>query len=98
MTWWRYAIIESDHMETQEWLVQLPVPIQAIYTSGGQSIHALTRIDAPTKGMWDHAVRTKKMAVLAVLGADPKAMTAVRLSRLPQCYSEQTGNLQELYF
>jgi len=38
------------------------------------------------------------MAVLAVLGADPKAMTAVRLSRLPQCYSEQTGNLQELYF
>jgi hypothetical protein len=64
-------------------LAQLPLKIAAIYTSGGKSIHALVRLDASTKAEWD-AVRDKIKPILVPLGADPAAMTAVRLSRLPQ--------------
>jgi len=35
---------------------------------------------------------------LCTLGADPKALTAVRLSRLPQCMRGETGKLQELLY
>jgi hypothetical protein len=41
---WRYAILESDEVPASHWptfLVLLPVPIQAIYSSGGDSVHAL---------------------------------------------------------
>ena len=38
-------------------LVQLPLAITAIYTSGGRSIHALCEINARSKGHWDGIVR-----------------------------------------
>ncbi len=33
-----------------------------------------------------------------MLGADDGAMTAVRLTRLPQCYRAEKDRWQELYF
>ena len=62
--------------------MQLPLPIVAIYTSGGRSHHALARVDAATKEEWD-ALRDDLVPILCPLGADPAAMTAVRLTRLP---------------
>lgn len=85
VTAWRYLVLESDEAEPELWLralVMLPLPLVAIYTSGGRSVHALARVDARTKAEWD-ALRDDLLPVLCPLGADPGAMTAVRLSRLP---------------
>lgn len=88
VTAWRYLVLESDDAPTHLWLnllVQLHLPIAALYTSGGRSIHALVRIDAPSKAHFDDA-RDSLMPLLSTLGADPAAMTAVRLTRLPGAY------------
>ena len=101
VTSWRYAILESDKVPPADWLkilVQLPLAITAIYSSGGESVHALVRVDAQSKAGWDAIMRTKRLPILAPLGADPGALTAVRLSRLPNCLRGQTGELQELYY
>ncbi|MES2923891.1 MAG: hypothetical protein V4819_20220 [Verrucomicrobiota bacterium] len=85
VTAWRYLVLESDEAPADLWLralVQLPIPIVAIYTSGGKSIHALARVDASSKPSWD-ALRDDLVPILCPLGADPAAMTAVRLTRLP---------------
>jgi hypothetical protein len=83
---WRYAVLESDKAEPEEWLrclIQLPLRIASICESGGRSIHALVRLDAESKADWDTKVRVIK-PVLVTLGADPGALSAVRLTRLPQ--------------
>jgi hypothetical protein len=101
VTSWRYAILESDKVPSSDWLkilVQLPVRIVAIYSSGGASVHALVRVNASSKAEWDATMRTNVLPVLAPLGADPGSLTAVRLSRLPNCLRGQTGELQELYY
>jgi hypothetical protein len=98
VTAWRYLVLESDVAAPAEWLkilVQLSLPIAAIYTSGGKSIHALLRIAAASKPAWDHE-RNTLVQLLAPLGADPAAMTAVRLTRLPGTL--RGDRLQELYY
>lgn len=85
VTRWRYLVLESDEAPTHLWLnllVQLALPIAALYTSGGRSVHALVRVDAPSKPHFD-ALRASLLPVLSLLGADPAAITAVRLTRLP---------------
>lgn len=85
VTDWRFLVLESDEAPPRLWLgalAQLPLRIAAIYTSGGRSIHALIRIDALTKAAWD-AEKHKIKDGLVILGADPRAMSAVRLTRLP---------------
>ena len=89
---WRYLVLESDEAAPEDWLralVQLPLPIVAIYTSGGRSVHALARVDARSKGEWD-SLRDSLLGVLCPLGADPGAMTAVRLTRLPGMFRHGT--------
>lgn len=100
VTSWRYLVLESDDAPETLWLkalVQLPFPIVAIYTSGGRSVHALVKVDCGSKAAFD-ALRDDMVQVLAPLGADAAAMTAVRLSRLPGAlrYGKRTkeGNLQ----
>lgn len=98
VTSWRHLVLESDEADARDWLgalVQLPLRIVAIYTSGGRSIHALVRIDAKSKGNWDGIVKQIR-PVLVTLGADPKAMSAVRLTRLPGC--RRGEKLQKLLY
>lgn len=103
VTSYRYAVLESDTVDEARWmkvLWKLPIPIVAIYTSGGKSLHALVRIDAPDKLTWDAMVRGKSpgvmrrqmalMDLVCPLGADAAALTAVRLTRLPFCMREGT--------
>lgn len=78
--------------------MQLPLFISAIYESGKRSIHALVRIDAGSKVEWDQSVRGELLPILATLGADPGALTAVRLTRLPNCKRGETGKLQRLLY
>ena len=78
-------VLESDEAPAELWLralVQMPLPFVAVYTSGGRSIHALARVDAGSKEAWDF-LRDDLTPILCPLGADPAAMTAVRLTRLP---------------
>ncbi len=85
VTAWRFMVLESDEAPPELWLralVMLPLPIVAVYTSGGRSIHALARVDAGSKEAWDF-LRDDLTPILCPLGADPAAMTAVRLTRLP---------------
>ena len=87
ITSWRYLVLESDEAAPAQWLsalAQLPLPISAIYTSGGKSIHALVRLDASSKEDWDAKAAEIKPIVIP-LGADPGAISGVRLTRLPCC-------------
>lgn len=98
VTAWRYLVLESDNAPDDLWLnflAQVPLPIAAIYTSGGKSIHALVKVDAQSKPEWD---RVKKLItpLFSKLGADPAAITAVRLTRLPGC--KRGNNLQRLLY
>src|SRR5439155_25877360 len=75
-----------DKAEPDDWLrclIQMPLRIACICESGGRSIHALVRLDAATKSAWDGMILKMKPA-LVTLGADPGALSAVRLTRLPQ--------------
>ncbi len=86
VTAWRYAVLESDEADADDWLrclVQMPFRIASIYESGGRSIHALVQLDATSKADWDRLMLPVK-PVLITLGADRAALTAMRLTRLPQ--------------
>ncbi|HEV2692204.1 MAG TPA: hypothetical protein VG347_04855 [Verrucomicrobiae bacterium] len=88
VTSWRYVVLESDEADPEDWLrclIQLPLKIATICESGGRSIHALVRLDAQTKTDWDLKVGLSK-PTLVTLGADPRALTAIRLTRLPQAW------------
>jgi hypothetical protein len=100
VTAWRYAVAESDQALPDLWLkavVQLPLPIVAIYSSGKKSIHVLIQIDAGSKDQWDRAVKELGSGLIR-LGADKGALSAVRLSRLPNCLRGETEQLQALYY
>jgi hypothetical protein len=82
---WRFFVLESDEADPGKWLsllLTLPLPIVAIYSSGGKSVHALLDTGAKSKGEWD-ALRDRLSPLLTRLGGDAGAMTAVRLTRLP---------------
>jgi hypothetical protein len=98
ITAFRYAVLESDCQPVEQWLrilVQLPLPIVSITSSGGKSLHALVEINASTKADWDKLIGAIKPRLIN-LGADPGALTAVRLTRLPNCYRGE--RLQQLLY
>ena len=100
ITSWRYMVLESDTATPSHWLAalaQMPLPISAIYTSGGRSVHALVRMNAESKAQWDSLAGELK-PMLITLGADPKAISAVRLTRLPCCRREEKDAMQTLLY
>jgi hypothetical protein len=99
LTAFRYAVLESDQAPADQWLafiVQLPVRVSAIYTSGGRSIHGLIRLDAASKAEFDATIAPLKRPI-KVLGADPGCLSAVRLTRLPGCWRPENGFQRLLY-
>ena len=100
VTDWRHAVLESDQAPAETWLpaiVQLPLKIVAIYTSGSRSIHVLINVGARTKEEWDACIKPLKRP-LAVLGCDPGALSAVRLTRLPGCRRPRKNGFQQLLY
>jgi hypothetical protein len=96
----RYAVLESDQASADDWLafiVQLPVRIAAIYTSGARSIHCLIRLDARSKPEWDALIVPLKRP-LKVLGADAGCLSGVRLTRLPGCQRPNKNGFQRLLY
>lgn len=103
VTRYPYAVLESDTIPPATWLrilVQLQDPIAAIYTSGGKSIHALIKVNCTTAAEFNQR-RRELITRLAPVGADPAALTAVRLTRLPGVIRAEKpgpGNLQRLLY
>jgi hypothetical protein len=99
VTGWRHLVVESDAAPEELWLrflAMLPAAVVAIYSSGGRSWHALLRVDQADKPSFDAYLRAHAKRVLPIFGADPGAMTPVRLTRLPGC--TRKGRLQQLIF
>ena len=98
VTRWTYLVLESDEAPEGLWcgfLAGLPLPIQAIYTSGGRSIHALVKLPVEKQGEWEEC-RKLVLPLLSRMGADPGAISGVRLSRLPGC--ARGGRSQRLLY
>lgn len=99
ITVYRHMLLESDNAPEADWLnliTQLPLPITALYTSGGRSIHALIRVDTPSKSAFD-AFRDRVSPLLSKLGADPAAISGVRLTRLPGVFRDGTTDKDGRY-
>jgi len=77
-------------------LAMAPLAIKAIYSSGGDSWHALVEVNQQSKAEFDTLLRNHGKRTLPLFGADPGAMTPVRLSRLPGC--TRGGNEQRLIY
>lgn len=100
ITAFRHLLLESDKAEPSIWLaalVQMPLPILSVCESGGRSLHALVRIDAKDGREFREIIAASKVG-LEILGADPAALSPVRLTRLPQCWRAEKGNWQRLLY
>lgn len=72
-----YLLLESDDAPADLWLnlvCRLPLPIVAIVSSGGRSMHALLRVDCDTITQWKECVAAAR-DVLAALGCDSQALS-----------------------
>jgi hypothetical protein len=98
VTEFRYALVESDTMpiDKQNAIIrQLELPVAALVHSGGKSLHAIVRIDAPTYDEYrkrvDYLYATCRRNGLAI---DAQNKNPSRLSRLPGV--ERAGRKQFL--
>jgi hypothetical protein len=102
ITSWRHGVLESDDAPAQLWLnalAQLRLPVLSITETGSASgAHAIVLVHAESKRHWDEVMREGLGPQLVRLGADLGALTAVRLTRLPNCHRGQTGRLQRLLY
>jgi hypothetical protein len=97
---WRYLVLETDVAPLGLWLALLailPLRIIAIYFSGDRGYHALLRIDAASKLEADDICEVYKREYTP-LGACQGTLSAFRLTRLPNCFRGQTGQLQRLIY
>lgn len=103
VTAFRYMVLESDEAPVRDWLgfiVQMPLRIEALYTSGGRSVHALVRVDCATKEEWDAEKQALMPFLMGALmcGADRGTWSAVRLTRLPGCWRTEKACTQKLLY
>ena len=81
----RFALIECDGIPFElqmPLLAKLPLPIAAILSSGGRSLHAWVKIDAANADEFRRDV-SRMLALLAKFGVDTKNKNPARMSRLP---------------
>ena len=81
----RFALLESDTLPMALQLAlfaKLPLPMAAILSSGGRSVHAWVRVDAADATEY-RATVAGMLDLLAKFGVDGKNKNPSRLSRLP---------------
>lgn len=88
---YRYMLWESDEAPEALWLnaiAQVRLPIVAITTSAGRSLHALVRVDARSYEQWT-AMRSAAREVMTKLGFDPQSLSnPTAAMRLPNTMRE----------
>lgn len=84
ITAFRYALIEFDDVALDlqlSFLSKVPLPISAILTSGGKSVHAWVRVDADSFEEYEQLV-LRMREVMTRFGIDRANKNPSRLSRL----------------
>jgi hypothetical protein len=85
VTAYRFLLLENDLLPIADQvsvLAKLPLPISAILTSGGKSLHAWVKVDAGNAEAYRSTAR-EILTALSPMGFDPGTKNASRLSRLP---------------
>lgn len=100
---YRYAVAEFDTLSKAEqlafWWGFRSAPIVALIDSGGKSVHAWLKVDAPDRAVWERDVEQKLFArVLCPLGCDPQCRNEARLSRLPGHFRREKNQWQRLLY
>jgi hypothetical protein len=103
VTSYRFCLLESDALPTDLQLslwARLPLPVAAIVTSGGRSVHAWVMLNYPD--VQEFRAKVDQIhALLSRLGICPSNKNPSRLSRLPGAHREigkhGDGNQQLLY-
>ena len=83
----KYLLLESDCVDLESWcrvLVQLPLPIVSVTTSGSRSVHALVYTGFAGRAEWEK-FRYNIEKIVVSLGCDTGALKVAQLSRLPGC-------------
>lgn len=87
VTDWRYALVESDAITPGKQLAlirEMRLPVAAIVTSGGKSVHAIVHVDAADKGEYRERVRALyEYCRASGFPVDEQNRNPSRLSRLP---------------
>ena len=81
----RFALLESDTLPMELQLAlfaRVPLPIAAILSSGGRSLHAWVKVDARDAAEYRELV-SRMLGLLGKFGVDGKNKNPSRLSRLP---------------
>jgi hypothetical protein len=97
-----FAVIEFDAMPRQQQIQfwgGVKLPVVALVDSGGKSIHAWIRIDAPNAAEWTRRVESELFGILRVVGVDATCKNEARLSRMPSHFRSEKKQWQRiLYF
>ncbi|NCD21329.1 MAG: hypothetical protein EOL90_00095 [Spartobacteria bacterium] len=99
----RFAVAEFDGMGKPEqlafWWGYRSAPIAALIDTGGKSIHAILKVDAPSREAWEAEIENKLFArVLCPLGCDAACRNEARLSRLPGHFRREKNAWQRLLY
>jgi hypothetical protein len=98
----RFALGEFDNLSMEDQLAfwsAVNLPIAALITSGGKSVHAWIKVDCPDCTTWEAQVERGLFgARLIPLGVDPLCRNEARLSRMPGFYREEKKGWQRLLY
>ncbi len=98
----RFCVVEFDSIGMDEQLAfwaGFKVPIAALIDSGGKSIHAWLRVDAPNRRAWEEEVEDLLFGqILGPMGVDTACKNEARLSRLPGAFRPDRGRWQHLLY
>ncbi len=99
----RFAVAEMDGMARADqlalWWGFKSAPIVALVDSGGKSIHAILKVDAPDRAAWETVIEQGLFpSVLCPLGCDPACRNEARLSRLPGHFRVEKDAFQRLLY
>ena len=87
VTAFKYALVESDELDIsmQSALIkEMRLPVAALVNSGGKSLHAIVKIDAPTKEIYRKRIdKLYSVCQKYKFIVDTQNKNASRLSRLP---------------
>lgn len=97
----RFCVVEFDALPMDDQLrfwAGVNLPVAALITSGGKSVHGWLRVDVPDGAAWDAQVRPLYKTRLVPLGVDGACANPARLSRLPGHFRADKGQRQRLLF
>ncbi|MCK9315438.1 MAG: hypothetical protein M0Q48_04760 [Verrucomicrobia bacterium] len=96
----KYIAFESDTVKAGDWLkfiVTLPLPIAAIFETGGKSVHTLVKVNASSLAEWKKCAEVLKEK-LSPYGADPAMFQIQQMCRLPGCRRVSERKEQRLLY